>query len=335
MAFKLKYWGVRGSLPSSPSPEQWVKEFEKLLSGFFKAGYSRSEEIAQYLKGLSTPRVGGFGTATTCVEIRSPQSQIIIDGGSGIRHLSEKMVRGSAGKGEATIHIFLTHFHWDHLIGLPFFAPHFISGNKIHYYAVQPELEEMVRGVFHKPYFPVPFEALGAKVEFHRLEPRKPARIGEFTITPYQLDHPDPCWGYRVEMGGKVYAHCVDTEGTRSTAEALGPDLPLYQNADLMYFDAQYTLPELAEKANWGHSAAQLGLDIAFRENIKYVIFAHHDPGATTAQILEIKAQTQDYYEWRLKMAQAQQQKLPKVLWRYAYEGLEVDLEEITQRKDD
>ena len=93
-----------------------------------------------------------------------------------------------------------------------------------------------------------------------------------------------------------------------------------------MYFDAQYTLPELAEKANWGHSAAQVGLDLAFREEIGHVIFAHHDPGASTAQIFEIKKQTQEYYEWRLKTAEAHGRKLPKVLWRYAYEGLEIDL---------
>lgn len=329
MSFKVKYWGVRGSLPSSPTPEQWAKDFENLMHGFFKSGFSKSEDIREYIKSLSIPQVGGFGTATTCVEITGKDTQIIIDGGSGIRHLSEKMMAGPAGKGKGVFHIFLTHFHWDHLIGLPFFAPHFIPGNQVHYYAVQDDLEKLIRGKFHKPYFPVPFEALGAKVSFHILEPRKPKKMGEFSVTPYQLDHPDPCWGYRVEAGGHAYAHCVDTEGTRSSPQALGPDLPLYTNADLMYFDAQYTLPELAEKANWGHSAAQLGLDIAFREKIKHVIFAHHDPGATTGQIYELRKQTQEYYDWRLKTAESNKQKLFKVLWRYAYEGLEVDLEKL------
>lgn len=326
MSFKVKYWGVRGSLPSSPTPEQWAKDFEGLMGGFFKAGFSKAEQIAEYVKSLSVPQIGGFGTATTCVEVSSAQDRIIIDGGSGIRNLSEEMVKGAAGKGKAKIHIFLTHFHWDHLIGLPFFAPHFIPGNEVHYYAVQPDLEKMIRGKFQKPYFPVSFESLGAEISFHRLEPRKPIKIGELQITPYQLDHPDPCWGYRVESKGRAYAHCVDTEGTRSTAEALGADRPLYTNADLMYFDAQYTLPELAEKANWGHSAAQIGLDIAFRESIRHVVFAHHDPGATTQQIYEIKKQTEEYYQWRLKTAETNKQKLPKVLWRYAHEGLIVEL---------
>jgi phosphoribosyl 1,2-cyclic phosphodiesterase len=212
------------------------------------------------------------------------------------------------------------------VIGLPFFTPHFIPGCEVHYYAVQPELEKLIRGIFQKPYFPVPFEALKAKIVFHVMDPRKPYKLDDMTITPYKLDHPDPCWGLKVECGGKAYAHCVDTEGTRVTREELAEDLPLYQNIDLMYFDAQYTLPELAEKANWGHSAAQVGLDIALREGIKSVLFAHHDPGARVEQVLELKRQTREYYESRERFAKQRDQKLPVVKWDFAHEGLEINL---------
>jgi phosphoribosyl 1,2-cyclic phosphodiesterase len=326
MSLVVKYWGVRGSLPSSPAPEAWVKDFENLLQGFFKAGYSRAEQIREYLGSLSIPQVGGFGTATTSVEVSSGRSTLIIDGGSGIRGAGERMMKGPAARGGETIHIFLTHFHWDHILGLPFFTPLFIKGNKINFYAIQPDLEEMVRGVFKKPYFPVSFESLPSTISFVNLAPRQPLKIGDMVVIPYELDHPDPCWGFRVECGGKAYAHCVDTEGTRTTREALGPDLALYQNADLMYFDAQYTLPELAEKANWGHSASQIGLDLAFREGIRYVIFAHHDPGATTNDVYEIKRQTREYYDWRMKTAERNRTSIPTVRWRFAYEGLEVNL---------
>lgn len=326
MSLKLKFWGVRGSLPSSPMPDQIYSDFERLMGQFFKSGFKSAADIGNFLKQQSVPRIGGFGTATTCVEITSDKAQIVIDGGSGIRNLSEQMVRGAAGKGQAEIHIFLTHFHWDHLIGLPFFAPHFIKGNKIHYYAVQDKLDEMIKAVFKKPWFPVPFEALGATIQFHQIAPRRPLMIGDISVTPYQLDHPDPCWGFRVENGGKSYAHCVDTEGTRITREDLGPDLKLYEKADLMYFDAQYTLPELAEKANWGHSAAQLGLEIAQRESIKHVLFAHHDPGATTDQVFEIQAKIREFYDAQMKRSVLSHEPLPEVKWQYAYEGMVVEL---------
>ncbi len=326
MGLKLKFWGVRGSLPASPSPETWVGDFEKIMKSFFEKGYRDVSQVREFISTHTISQIGGFGCHTTCVEVNCGDQQIIIDGGSGIRNLGDMMMKGQAGKGKAVIHIFLTHFHWDHLIGLPFFAPHFIAGNEINYYAVQPELPEMVKIKFRRPMFPVPFESLGAKINFHILEPRKALQLGEMMITPYQLDHPDPCWGYKIESGGKAYAHCVDTEGTRTSRESLGADLPLYQGIDLMYFDAQYTLPELAEKANWGHSAAQLGLDLAFREGIKYVLFAHHDPGADTNQLYELKNQTREYYDWKIKTSESSRTHLPMVKWRYAYEGLVIDL---------
>lgn len=329
MSLQIKFWGVRGSLPSSPMPERWVRHFESLLEDFLKSGHRDLAGIKTFLSQKTIPETGGYGTATTCVEAHSQQTQIIIDAGSGLRNLGEQMMKGPAGKGQAEIHIFLTHFHWDHLLGIPFFAPHFIKGNRIHYYAVQPDLEEMVKIKFRKPLFPVSFESLPSSLHFHRLEARKTIQIRDMAITPYQLDHPDPCWGYRVEAGGKSYAHCVDTEGTRSSREALGPDLPLYVKADLMYFDAQYTLPELVEKANWGHSAAQIGLEIAFRESIKNVIFAHHDPGADVKQIQALKDQTDEYYRLKVQEAAQNNTLLPKVHWQYAYEGLVIDLSSI------
>lgn len=326
MSLVVKFWGVRGSLPAAILPGGWRSHFQGLLKGFFSAGYTELSEVEKYLNSFELPLVGGYGTATTCVEVNSPKTRIIIDGGSGIRNFSDKLMAGQAGSLKGPFHIFMTHFHWDHMMGLPFFTPHFVPKSEIHYYGVQPELEKMVRGIFKKPYFPVPFESLPSSVHFHVLEPRKTFKLNDLEVTPYQLDHPDPCWGYKIAHNQATYAHCVDTESTRVSKDELGLDLPLYQGIDLMYFDAQYTFPELAEKANWGHSAAQIGLDIAFREGIKQILFAHHDPGATISQIQDLKVQTAEYYQWRLDHAIESNEAVPTIIWDFVHEGQEVRL---------
>ncbi len=319
-AMKIKYWGVRGSLPSAPMPQDWGPHFQRQLMQALHESGGDPNKAMQLLQSRPVQIMGGYGTATTCVEIQTTSSQLIIDGGSGIRSLSEDLlspVRPQRRK----FHIYMTHFHWDHVIGLPFFAMHFMKGMEVHYYAVQENLEELIRGVFKRPYFPIAFEELRAKIFFHKLEPRKKFTVEDFSLTPYMLDHPDPCWGLRVETGGKAYAHCVDSEVIRQTAEELGQDLPLYTNADLMYFDAQYTVPELAEKQNWGHSASQIGIDLALQENIKHVLFAHHDPGAGLESMVDLKKQTADYVQKKM-----QQSGIQSLVWDFAHEGLEINL---------
>lgn len=320
---KVKYWGVRGSLPSSPSPTEWHSHIAQVIKDFLAEGLGSPSEVNDFLNRREIPAVAGYGVATTCVEITTARGHLIVDGGSGIKNLSDQIMQGRTGRAKGPFHIFMTHFHWDHVIGLPFFVPHFIPGTEVHYYAVQPELEKLIKGIFAKPYFPVPFSSLNSKIYFHVLEPRKPFVIDDMTITPYQLDHPDPCWGLRVESQGKTYAHCVDTEGTRITREELGPDLPLYQGIDLMYFDAQYTLPELAEKANWGHSAAQVGLEIAIREKTGRILFAHHDPGARIEHVQELKLQASEYVDAKKSLSDSDLH-IPE--YDFAYEGMEIEL---------
>jgi phosphoribosyl 1,2-cyclic phosphodiesterase len=236
------------------------------------------------------------------------------------------MMNGPCGQGKGEVHLLLTHFHWDHLIGLPFFTPIFIPGNVVHVYAVQDDLEEVFKTLFKKPFFPVPLAELGAKNVYHRLKPRKVHHLGDMAFTPYQLDHPDPCWGFRFEKDSRVYSHCVDTECKRVSPQELGPDLPLYQNVDLMVFDAQYTLMETVEKVNWGHAAASLGLDLAMREGIKRVVFMHHDPASTDEKISAAEAQARKYYESQLKRIEKGDKSLRPVEWLFAQEGMVLDV---------
>ena len=324
---RVKVWGARGSLPSPLTPEALENRIQTAIQGFLASGYSKPEDIKNYFSNLPNEKLGGFGGNTPCIEVTTPEQQLIIDGGSGMRLLGYDMLKGPCGQGKGEVHVLFTHFHWDHLLGLPFFTPIFIPGNKVHVYSVQPELKEIFKTVFKKPYFPLNLEQLGAKIEYHTLEPRKPIAFKNIAVTPYQLDHPDPCWGYKIESGGKSYSHCVDTECTRVSRDQLGPDLPLYQNIDLMIFDAQYTLMESIEKVHWGHAAASLGLDIAMREGVKKILFMHHDPAANDEKIAAAKNQARLYYKAQQKTAKRTPgEPLHEVEWDYIVEGMSIEL---------
>lgn len=318
MALEITLWGVRGSIPSPHTPSEIEEKVKALLSEYAHSG---AGDIEQFLTQVPRFKLGGFGGNTACVQVQSETESLIIDAGSGIRQLGLNALAGPLGQGKGEVHLLFTHFHWDHIIGLPFFVPLFIPGNQIHVYAVQPELEAMFKHVFQKPYFPVPYERLGADIHFHHLEPRQEVRFSDISVTPYRLDHPDPCWGYRCEQNGKVFSYCVDTECTRTNRADLGEDLPLYQGVDVMVFDAQYTFAESVEKIDWGHASAPVGVDLALREGVKKIYFVHHDPSSSDEKVMQAKEQTKAYFETAQKAYQQQNSKVPETKWDFGYEG--------------
>ncbi len=313
--------GVRGSLPTPLQPDEIKKLIVRACVECVNHGFTNEHEIRRYMSTKERAAYGGYGGNTSCVQVTTREQMLIIDAGSGIRAL------GKTTKSPCEIHILISHFHWDHLIGLAFFSPIFHPDNVIHMYAVQPELEMAVRTLFRKPFFPVDFKNVGARVMFHQLEPRKMMRLGDIEITPYELDHPDPCWGFKIGHNSRAFAYCVDTEALRTSAKELGPDLPLYQNIDVMIIDAQYSLTEAATRINWGHSAATIGLDIAMREKIKKVFFVHYDPNASDEAISEIERQTQEYHSWKhFNEVKSGRNPFP-VEWKFAEEGELIVLE--------
>ncbi|MGE0764156.1 MAG: MBL fold metallo-hydrolase [Bdellovibrionales bacterium] len=323
---KVHLWGIRGSLPAPHTPAQLEERLLQTLEEFVAYQSKGGKSVKEFLNSLPHSRKGGFGGHTACIQVTTPKANVIIDGGSGLRRLGEQLVMGPCGLGRGEVHILFTHFHWDHLIGLPFFLPMFIPGNQIHMYAVQEDLPDHVRSMFEKPRFPVPFDQLGAKIHFHRLSPRQKVQLRDIEYTPYELDHPDPCWGYRFEHDKKVLAYCVDSECIRMSASELGPDLPLYQNVDAMIFDAQYSFVEATERINWGHASAPIGLDLAMREKVKRVFFIHHDPAASDGKIAKIEGQTREYYQAIVRSLKEQNEPVHEVDWCFAREGMVIEV---------
>ena len=310
----IKFWGVRGSIPHSLDTKGWVAHFEKLMSEFFKAGFSKPEQINNFISSKHVAEVGGFGTATTCVEVSQGGHSIIIDGGSGIKSKSDI----GDFNNQKEFHILISHFHFDHIMGLPFFTPHFMKGYKINYYAVHADTENVIKNLFKKPTFPVAYDRLAGDISFHRLVPHQKNTVNGFSVTPYEMDHPDLCYGFRVEKNGKVYAHAVDNEATRRTKNELGIDSGLYENADLLYFDAQYDEDDMSQKKGWGHGTCDRGFEICAGFGLKQVLFAHHDPSFSIADSWRQKAKAAETYQKKFHQL--------NLKWDFAFEGQVVEL---------
>ncbi|MCC2677582.1 MAG: metallo-beta-lactamase superfamily protein [Pseudobdellovibrio sp.] len=302
---QIKFWGVRGSIPHSMDTSGWISHFEKLMQTFFNDGHKSASDIQNFIKSKPAVEIGGFGVSTTCVEVSEGSQSIIIDGGSGIKSVTD--IRDE-------YHILISHFHLDHILGLPFFLPHYKAGCKINYYSAHPETEAIIKSLFQKPMFPVSFGNLQADVKFHSLKVYERNVVNGFTVTPYQTDHPDLCFGFRIEKGGKVYAHAVDNEAVRITKAELGRDAGLYANADLVYFDSQYDDDSIESKKGWGHGTSHRGFEVCSEFAVKQILFAHHDPSFSIEDSLRQQKKTEELFKKKYSHLNCK--------WLYAYDGL-------------
>ena len=328
---KLHMWGTRGSLPRAITNDTFVNLVDRYAKDAEKAGLSTISEFRNALRDgdLAKPLV--FGGNTTCNEIIHKNHRIFVDMGTGFAEASSEVM----AQGRTEFHVFITHLHWDHIMGLPFFVPLYIPGNKITIYHVHPHAPEHIRIQFNGVNFPVKWEQLGATIEFIQIQQYSPVNFDDLTVTPFTLDHPGGSFGYRFEADGRSLAIGVDGEYKRLTPKDLGKDLPFYQNLDLLVFDGQYEMDELASRYDWGHCSPPIGIELALREGIRNIVIAHHDPRASEDKERAMLAQALDHKNKQLSYYQEIWQKLgqpegPNV--QLAYDGMEFDLKKLTPR---
>jgi phosphoribosyl 1,2-cyclic phosphodiesterase len=257
---QVRFWGTRGSIASP---------------------------------GRATMRYGGN---TSCVEVRTAGGELLIfDSGTGIRELGREL--SSAGNGPVRGHIFLSHTHWDHIQGFPFFWPAFVPGNKLTIYAgrdIDRELESVLAGQMEYAYFPITLEDMQAEVDFRNLGEEQ-LTLGDAQIDVQYLNHTGLTLGYRVHAGGRVLVYATDNEPHDKTIRDLkrrGEESALpwpvhhgdrrfvdfIRDADLLITDAQYTAEEFPQKVGWGHSTVEHAVDFAVVGGVKRLALYHHDP---------------------------------------------------------
>ncbi len=223
--------------------------------------------------GAGTQRYGGN---TPCLEVVAGNRRIILDAGSGIRALGERL-RDSGAPVQADI--LLSHYHYDHLQGLPFFAPLAEPQNRFVFHGPRREgrsVQDVLEGQMVPPYFPVTLDQLArAAIEFRSIEPGEPFNIGGVRISSAELEHPGGNLGYRLEYGGRTLVYATDVEHTDSPTEEL---VDLARGADVLLHDAMYTSDEYEERRGWGHSTWRGALATAAAARVRRLVLFHHDP---------------------------------------------------------
>jgi phosphoribosyl 1,2-cyclic phosphodiesterase len=269
---RVRFWGVRGSIP---------------------------------VPGRQTSRYGGN---TSCVEIEADDHEpIIIDAGTGIRRLGrDLLVRHDGAPIHA--HVLISHTHWDHIQGLPYFSPLYAAGNDLHIYARQRD-DLHLRAIFasqnDNPYFEVPLDELRARVEFHELIEGQHFTVGRAKVSCTRLNHPWIAIAYRVDLDGASLVYASDTApftdilfahefiATPPTPGQLDPAdaarlramraalVELCRGADLLIYDTQFTPEEYRAKPHWGHSTPDDAISIAREAEVGMLAFYHHAPART------------------------------------------------------
>ena len=231
-----------------------------------------------------TDKLAGGNTA--CVEVTAGDTRIIIDAGTGLVTLGNERMAG--GPRHSTI--LLSHLHWDHIAGLPFFTPIYVPGHRVEL-ASGPNgvmsLEDAMKNVFRAPFFPVDWTDLGGDVSTRELKPNDRFTIGDITVTMAKLNHPDPVYGFRLEHGGQSIVYATDTEHF----SCIDPTLKrLAAGADILIYDSQYLPSEYPTKVGWGHSTWEAGADLARAAGVPQLVLFHHDPGRTDAELAALEA---------------------------------------------
>ena len=276
---KVTVWGARGSHPTPTTPEQVKSKISTVVGRLRPEDLRSNESKERFLRTLPDWLFGTVGGNTPCIEVMANSGdRVIVDAGTGIVRFGDAFL--ARGEERFVFHIFFTHFHYDHLQGLPFFVPAYNPKAKLHFYSPIPELETIVTGQMRHPYFPITMEdKMTRNIEYHHLkEGDREVMIGGARVRWRELNHPGRAFAYRIDDGERSFCHCSDVELLERDFDRTPENSAFFEGLDLLILDTQYTLGEAIDKINWGHSSFSLGVDFASAWKVKRLMLFHHEP---------------------------------------------------------
>lgn len=290
---KAIIWGSCGSLPSPASSADIRSKVKKVIAAAKDQALGSEREIDDFLDTLPHSMTGTFRANTSCIQIDAGTKDIILcDAGTGLRDYALSLNGDSSPK---TFHIFISHLHWDHIQGFPFFAPAYAPGNRIIIHAFHKETETVLRAQMDAPTFPVPFTSMLADIEFDIQEEGAGFQIENVVIKTIKQQHPGASWGYRFEKAGKSIVYSTDSEHGPESQEPDYPFVDFFGGTDILIYDGQYSFEEaMTAKKNWGHSDHNTGVALAARAKVKKLVLCHHEPSYSDEEIEQLRIQAED-----------------------------------------
>lgn len=298
----VRFWGTRGSLPVAPHAATVRDKIANALVAANGRKFTTIAEAQTYLETECDFAAGhSYGGATSCVEIDAGEGAFVVcDMGSGLREFGLDSLRRCAQDGHPREwHFFLSHLHWDHIMGFPFFVPSFIPGSKIVIHSGHAEAEHALRRQQEEISFPVPFDYLKADFEFRTLEPGVDYAIGALTVSTIEQEHSHASYGYRfTDRSGKVAVYSTDSEHKIDRMETEADVAAFFAGADLAVCDTMYSLADsVAMKEDWGHSSNIVVIDLCHEAGVKRLALFHHEPTYSDEDIQRMHRESIRYEE--------------------------------------
>ncbi|HEX4926852.1 MAG TPA: MBL fold metallo-hydrolase [Burkholderiales bacterium] len=316
---RVRFWGTRGSIPVGLTTADIRDKLARALvaaSGRRFASFAEAHAFAAELPFAVSQTFGGH---TSCVELDIGSDEYFVcDMGSGARAFGAHVLARNGGR-PATVNIFMSHMHWDHIMGFPFFGPAYAPGNRIRLYGCHEELEHALRLQQSAPCFPVPFDQLAASIEFVPLVPGRRQEVSGLAVIPQLQRHSGDSYAFRFEMGGRSVVYSTDSEHKLDDPGETARFVALFRDADLVIFDAMYSLAEaVSVKEDWGHSSNVVGVELCQQAGAKHLVLFHHEPANNDSAI-----ETALHDAVRLEELTRGSQRLHVSA---AYDGMEIEL---------
>jgi phosphoribosyl 1,2-cyclic phosphodiesterase len=296
---RVRFWGTRGSIPVAATSAALQRKLVAALTQAIGRGLDTPERVEAFVEHELDFAIGHtFGGNSSCVQLdHGGEEYVLCDLGSGARAFGNHVLAARRGV-PGTYHVFMSHTHWDHIMGFPFFMPAYIPGNTITIYGCHAWLEEAFRRQHGAPSFPVEFAQLGAGVRFVRLEPGRVYELAGFRVTAKRQHHTGDSYGYRFEREGRTVVYSTDSEHKLDDAAQREGFAEFFHDADLVIFDAQYSLAEaISIKEDWGHSSNVVGVELCQLARARHLCMFHHEPTYDDEKIAAVLAETRRFEE--------------------------------------